>query len=65
MLSPHEFATLMLVKDAPDQLKLDRTELNTLLERQLVTLEKLASGHKRLQLTPDGDSLLEAVTRMH
>ena len=65
MLSPHEFATLMLVKDAPDQLKLDRTELNTLLERQLVTLEKLVSGHKRLQLTPDGDSLLEAVTRMH
>jgi hypothetical protein len=65
MLSPHEFATLMLVKDAPDQLKLDRTELNTLLERQLVTLEKLASGNKRPELTPDGDLLLQAVARMH
>ncbi|CAB3805003.1 hypothetical protein [Pararobbsia alpina] len=57
MLSPQEFATLMLVKDVPDPLKLDRTELNTLLEHQLVTLERLASG--------DGDLLLQAVARMH
>ena len=65
MLSPHEFATLMLVKDAPDQLKLDRTELNTLLERQLVKLEKLASGNERPELTPDGDLLLRAIARKH
>jgi hypothetical protein len=64
MLSPHEFATLLLVKDAPDQLQLDRTKLDTLLERQLVTLERLASGNKP-QLTTDGDSLLQAVARMH
>ena len=64
MLSPHEFATLLLVKNAPDQLKLDHTELNTLLERQLVTLERLASGSKRPQLTTDGDFLLQAVARM-
>jgi hypothetical protein len=65
MLSPHEFATLMLVKDAPDQLKLDRTELNTLLERQLIALERLASGNKRAELPPDGDLLLQAVAQMH
>ena len=65
MLSPHEFATLLLVKDAPDQLQLDRTELDTLIERQLVTLERLASGNQRPQLTIDGDSLLQAVARMH
>jgi hypothetical protein len=65
MLSPHEFATLSLLKDAPDQLQLDRAELDTLLERQLVTLERIALGNKRSQLTTDGDSLLQAVARMH
>jgi len=63
MLSPHEFATLMLVKNAPDQIDLDRAELDTLLERQLVALELLASGHPRPRLTRDGDSVLQAVAR--
>jgi hypothetical protein len=36
MLSPHEFTTLMLVKDAPDQIEADRAELRALLEHQLV-----------------------------
>ncbi len=44
MLSPKEFATLMLVKAAPDQIDMCREELDTLLERQLVALEDLASG---------------------
>jgi hypothetical protein len=65
MLSPHEFATLLLVKDAPDQLQLDRAELDTLLERQLVTLEGLASEDKHPQLTADGDTLLQVIARMH
>lgn len=39
MLSPHEFATLMLVCQAPDQLDMNRAELDALLERQLVMLE--------------------------
>lgn len=34
MLSPHEFATLMLVRQAPDQLDMNRAELDALLERQ-------------------------------
>ena len=33
MLSPHEFATLMLLKDAPDQIDPDRADLEALLER--------------------------------
>lgn len=45
MLSPHEFTTLMLVKQTPDEIELDRAELRTLLERQLVIVELLASGH--------------------
>jgi hypothetical protein len=64
MLSPHEFATLMLIKAAPDQIDVDREELDTLLERQLIALEQLASGHQRPRLTRDGDSVLQAVTRM-
>ncbi|MBS2132305.1 hypothetical protein KEX41_29425 (plasmid) [Burkholderia thailandensis] len=63
MLSPHEFATLMLVKAAPDQIDLAREELDTLLEHQLVALEELASGARRLRLTRDGDGVLQAVAR--
>ncbi|MEM5387827.1 hypothetical protein VSR68_30185 [Paraburkholderia phymatum] len=63
MLSPHEFATLMLVKAAPDQIDLNREELDTLLEQQLVALEQLASGRQRPRLTRDGDSVLQAVAR--
>jgi hypothetical protein len=44
----------MLVKAAPDQIDLDREELDVLLERQLVELEDLASGHPRPRLTLDG-----------
>ncbi|MPW22796.1 hypothetical protein GCT13_39860 [Paraburkholderia sp. CNPSo 3157] len=63
MLSPHEFATLLLVKAAPEQIDLNREELDTLLERQLVALEQLASGARRPRLTRDGDSVLQAVAR--
>ncbi|WP_433706568.1 hypothetical protein [Paraburkholderia sacchari] len=63
MLSPHEFATLMLVKDAPDQFGLDRSDLESLLERQLVALETLPSGQRRPQITNDGVSILKAVAR--
>ena len=63
MLSPHEFATLMLVAAAPEQIDLNREELDTLLERQLVALEQLGSGAQRPRLTRDGDSVLRAVAR--
>ncbi|TAM02408.1 MAG: hypothetical protein EPN70_16885 [Paraburkholderia sp.] len=63
MLSPHEFATLMLVKDSPDQIDLTREDLDVLLERQLVAMEQLASGIHRLWLTNDGDSLLQTIRR--
>lgn len=61
MLSPHEFATLMLVRSAPEQVDMNRAELDTLLERQLVSLEQLAEGHRRLSLTHSGRSLLDTV----
>ncbi len=51
MLTPHEFATLMLVKDSPDQIDSQRVELGTLLEQQLIAWEKLASGRQHPHLT--------------
>ena len=63
MLSPHEFATLLLVNAAPDQIDLSRQELEMLLKRQLVAMEHLALGVRRPRLTPDGESVLRAVAR--
>jgi hypothetical protein len=63
MLSPHEFATLLLVKDAPTQSDMEREELDALLERQLVELERLATGHQQWRLTETGDSALRAIKR--
>lgn len=63
MLSPHEFATLLLVKDAPNQVDMDREELDALLEQQLVQLESLASGHQEWRLTESGDSAIKAIKR--
>jgi len=64
LLSPHEFATLMLVRHSPDQIDMTRHELDTLLERQLVALDPWTEGHRQLSLTTAGRSLLEAVGRL-
>ncbi|MBK3782720.1 hypothetical protein G3A43_21090 [Paraburkholderia aspalathi] len=63
MLSPHEFATLLLVKDAPNQVDMEREELDALLERQLVQLERLAPGNEQWRVTETGDSALRAIKR--
>ncbi|SOE97997.1 hypothetical protein SAMN05446635_5948 [Burkholderia sp. OK233] len=64
MLSPHEFATLMLIKEAPQQVELGRTELDALLERQLIALENLAFGRSYPRVTSDGDFILNAIARI-
>ena len=63
MLSPHEFATLLLVQEAPNQVDMERQELDALLERQLVQLENLASGRQQWRLTATGDSTVKAFKR--
>jgi hypothetical protein len=63
MLSPHEFATLLLVKDALDHADLNRSDLAALLERQFVTFEELIAGSRHLHLTARGQSILTAVAR--
>lgn len=64
MLSPHEFATLLLVKDAPYPVELDCADLAALVEHQLVTLEQRASDHQCPRITSNGHSLLKAVGRV-
>jgi hypothetical protein len=64
MLSPHEFATLMLLKDVPDPMSLDSADLEALLDRQLVTLEQLASGQRRPLITDGGHLFLKAAARI-
>lgn len=63
MLSPHEFATLMLIRHAPEQIDMNRHELDILLEHQLVALEHGAEGHRLPSLTMAGRSLLDALGR--
>jgi hypothetical protein len=64
MLSAHEFATLMLVRNSADHIA-ERQELDTLLERQLVAMEQLAGGTVRPRITQDGNSLLRTLARLH
>jgi hypothetical protein len=63
MLSPHEFATLLLVQEAPNQVDMEREELDALLERQLVQLESLSSGRQQWRLTESGDTTMKAFKR--
>ncbi|KMQ73790.1 hypothetical protein BPMI_00697 [Candidatus Burkholderia pumila] len=63
MLSPHEFATLLLVQEAPNQVDMEREELDALFERQLVQLENLVSGWQQWRLTASGDSTIKAFKR--
>jgi hypothetical protein len=65
-LSPHEIATLMLLRRAPDQVEMTRAELDTLIDSQFISLEYDAHDHHRptLTLTAAGDRLLEAAARL-
>ena len=65
MLSPHEFATLLLIAGGPDLRELDPYDLASLVERELVALEQLASGSRSFRLTASGDSILRAVVKTH
>jgi hypothetical protein len=59
MLSPHEFATLMLVKHAEQSIDFDRADLHTLVERKLVEFDSGACATELLpRVTDRGHALL-------
>jgi hypothetical protein len=64
MLSPHELATLMLVRSAPDQIDTTRIELATLLDCRLIAVEPRSGGSRRPTLTAAGKHLLDAAARV-
>jgi len=61
MLTPHEFAALLFVQYAPDQLHMTRTQLETLLELQLVEHEELSSGQRGWRLTEAGHNVVRLI----
>ena len=63
MLSAHEFATLVLVNETPDQVDLDFADVAALLKNQLVTLEELGPSCRRPQVTLQGYVVLKAFGR--
>ena len=65
MLSPHEFAALMLLNTNPSQSNLDFWDLDALCERQLVLLEELASGITHPHITARGRAVLQSVAKLH
>ncbi|VWC51019.1 preprotein translocase subunit SecA [Burkholderia lata] len=64
MLSAHEFATLLLVHRAPEQLQIDREDVVALVERHLIVMQyDAASGEHRPALTAEGLSVVRCVQR--
>lgn len=61
MLSPHEFATLVLVSDSADATALDGADMEALLACQLITLERRGPNHSRAQVTIQGYAFLKAL----
>lgn len=63
MLSPHELATLLLVKNASGQIEVDRAELAALRALELVVDAPPESEMAMPRVTPRGDALLRAIAR--
>lgn len=65
MLSPHEFAVLLLVNDSVESRELDRADVEALIEHKLVTLERQELGHIYARVTAQGHALLKAFGHAH
>jgi len=63
MLSLHEIAMLLVVKNAPCQIGPGRVDLHALLALQLVTVERPVAGLLLARVTPRGDAFLRAIAR--
>lgn len=60
MLSPHEFAVLLLVNDGAESAELDQADVEALIERQLVTLECQGPDRCYARVTLQGYVFLKA-----
>jgi hypothetical protein len=64
MLSPHEVATLMLVKHAPCRIEPGLAELHALVDLDLVAVEGPVAEFSLHHVTPRGDAVLRAFARL-
>ncbi|MHA6911034.1 hypothetical protein ACQUJS_21920 [Ralstonia pseudosolanacearum] len=62
MLSPHEFAVLLLVndEDGAESREFNRADVQALIEHQLVTLERRGPDHCYAHVTLQGYRFLKA-----
>ncbi len=60
MLSPHEFAVLLLVSDSAESCELDPADVEALIERKLIALECDGPGHSYARVTLQGHAFLKA-----
>ncbi|QRQ86235.1 hypothetical protein [Cupriavidus oxalaticus] len=63
MLSPHEIAALMLLKDANETPELDPADLNALARKELVQMDRQAHQQGRVRLTGRGRQFLATIAR--
>jgi hypothetical protein len=60
VLSPHEFAVLLLVNVGAEAAELDRADVEALIEHQLVTLERRGPDRCYVRVTLQGYAFLKA-----
>ncbi|QEZ49092.1 hypothetical protein D2917_31165 (plasmid) [Cupriavidus oxalaticus] len=64
MLTPHEVATLILIREsAPNLSQLDRSVIDSLIERKLVRLDAAVAGQDNPRITAEGCVMLGAISR--
>ncbi|AOY93283.1 hypothetical protein BKK79_16840 [Cupriavidus sp. USMAA2-4] len=63
MLSAHELAALMIVDSTHDHRQLNPVDLQTLVDRKLVSLERDTGSSRRPRLTHCGRRVLDVVAR--
>ena len=64
MLSPHEFATLILIDSSAQQAEFDPQDLRALAELQLIKPGDRSPGIAKFRVTDGGRELLNAFTQV-
>lgn len=64
MLTPHEVATLILIREsAPNLGQLDRSVIDSLIEKRLVRIDAAVTGPGHPRITDEGCLILGVISR--
>lgn len=64
MLSLHEAAALMVLKQVSHHFQPDRADLEALQAQQLIAIETLPCGQTRFEITNHGSNVLRSITTL-